>query len=138
MKASGFPKSCRLLKPADYGKVFDDVQLKVPHRNFLILAAPNTLGHARVGLIFSKKNLKLAVQRNRIKRLVRETFRHQRNLPALDIVVLGRQGLTSLDNQAVCASLNDLWGRVKTKYRPHQPPGPASSQTAGPVGTGTG
>jgi ribonuclease P protein component len=138
MKALNFPKSHRLLKPADYGKVFDDVQLKVPHRNFLILATPNTFGHARVGLIFSKKNLKLAVQRNRVKRLVRETFRHQENLPALDIVVLGRQGLVCLDNQAISASLNELWRRIRAKYRQPQPITSGSSQTTGPVSTGTG
>ena len=96
MKALGFPKSHRLLRPADYGKVFNDVQLKVPHRNFLILATPNNLGHARIGLIFSKKNLKLAVQRNRVKRQVRESFRHQTDLPGLDLVVLGRQGKNNI------------------------------------------
>ncbi|MBR9870243.1 MAG: ribonuclease P protein component [Gammaproteobacteria bacterium] len=117
MKALTFPKSVRLLKPADYGKVFDDVQLKVPHRNFLILAAPNNLGHARVGLIFSKKNLRHAVQRNRIKRQVRETFRLQQDLPSLDIIVLGRQGLNTLENPDVRSSLNDIWRRVKKKYR---------------------
>ncbi|XKH02196.1 ribonuclease P protein component [Marinobacter nauticus] len=117
MKTLGFPKSHRLLKPSDYSKVFDDVALKVPHRNFLILATPNQLGHARIGLIFSKKNLRLAVQRNRIKRQVRETFRHQQDLPGLDIVVLGRQGLNRLDNTTVQSSLNELWQRVKKKYR---------------------
>ncbi|MEP3561653.1 MAG: ribonuclease P protein component [Marinobacter sp.] len=116
MKALTFPKSVRLLKPADYGKVFDDVQLKVPHRNFLILAAPNNLGHARVGLIFSKKNLRHAVQRNRIKRQVRETFRLQQDLPSLDIIVLGRQGLNKLENPDVRSALNDIWRRVKKKY----------------------
>lgn len=117
MKTLGFPKSHRLLKPSDYSKVFDDVALKVPHRNFLILATPNDRGHARIGLIFSKKNLRLAVQRNRIKRQVRETFRLQQDLPSLDIIVLGRQGLTQLDNTAVRSSLNDLWRRVKKKHR---------------------
>lgn len=116
MKALTFPKSHRLLKPSDYSKVFDDVQLKVPHRNFLILAAPNNLGHARVGLIFSKKNLKLAVQRNRIKRQVRETFRNQQDLPALDIIVLGRQGLAQLENPAVHSALDDIWRRVKKQF----------------------
>jgi ribonuclease P protein component len=138
MKALNFPKSHRLLKPSDYGKVFDDVQLKVPHRNFLILATPNTLGYARVGLIFSKKNLKLAVQRNRIKRQVRETFRHHQNLPPLDIVVLGRQGLANLDNPTVSSSLNDLWGRLASKYRRHQPSGSATAKPADNAGRGTG
>jgi ribonuclease P protein component len=138
MKALNFPKSHRLLKPSDYGKVFDDVQLKVPHRNFLILATPNTLGYARVGLIFSKKNLKLAVQRNRIKRQVRETFRHHQNLPPLDIVVLGRQGLANLDNPTVGNSLNDLWGRLTSKYRKRQPSASTAAKPAENAGRGTG
>lgn len=115
MKALAFPKRDRLLTPSDYSRVFDEVQLKVPHRNFLILATPNQVGHARVGLIFSKKNLRLAVQRNRIKRQVRETFRHQTDLPGIDIVVLGRQGLTQLDNAAVRSALDELWTRLKKK-----------------------
>jgi ribonuclease P protein component len=131
VKALSFPKSHRLLRPADYGKVFDDVQLKVPHRNFLILATPNNLGHARIGLVFAKKNLKLSVQRNRIKRQVRETFRHQPELPGMDIIVLGRQGLAALDNQTVQASLNSLWQRLAKKYRQLPPSRPVDSPSAG-------
>jgi len=134
VKTLGFPKSHRLLKPSDYSKVFDDVILKVPHRNFLILATPNQLGHARIGLIFSKKNLRLAVQRNRIKRQVRETFRHQQNLPDLDIVVLGRQGLNHLDNSAIQQALDDLWRRVKKKYKQAQ----AQSEYSDAKSRGTG
>ncbi|MEQ9547201.1 MAG: ribonuclease P protein component [Marinobacter sp.] len=129
MKALSFPKSHRLLKPGDYGKVFNDVRIRVPHRNFLILATPNDLGHARIGLVFSKKNLKLAVQRNRIKRRVRETFRLQPDLPGLDIIVLGRQGLAQLDNRTVTATLNDLWSRLVRKHRHAQPSTPAPSPT---------
>lgn len=110
-----FTKQDRLLKPRDYSGVFSQVTVRVPHRHFLILATPNTLGHARVGLIFSKKNLKLAVQRNRIKRLVRETFRQQTDLPAMDIVILGRQGLAELDNPATHRILNELWQRLRRK-----------------------
>lgn len=131
MKALSFPKSHRLLRPADYGKVFDDVQLKVPHRNFLVLATSNQLGHARIGLIFSRKNLKLAVQRNRIKRQVRESFRLQTDLPGLDIVVLGRQGLASLEKPEVRAAVDDLWRRLRKKHAQAQPFRAASPKTAG-------
>ncbi|NMT62752.1 ribonuclease P protein component [Marinobacter orientalis] len=133
MKALTFPKSSRLLKPADYGQVFDDVQIRVPHRNFLILATPNTLGHARIGLVFSKKNLRLAVQRNRVKRRVRETFRHQTEFPALDIVVLGRRGLSELDNATLNATLTELWSRLRRKNRQLQ-----KSSTSEHSGTGKG
>jgi ribonuclease P protein component len=135
MKALNFPKSHRLLRPADYGKVFDDVQLKVPHRNFLILATPNNLGHARIGLVFAKRNLKLSVQRNRIKRQVRETFRHQPELPGMDIIVLARQGLAALDGQTVRNSLNGLWQRLAKKYHQLPQSQPADSSSAG-QGTG--
>lgn len=117
MKALSFPKSSRLLTPRDYARVFDDVQIRVPHRNFLILATFNTQGHARVGLVFSRKNLKLAVQRNRVKRRIRETFRLQPDFPALDIVVLGRRGLADVDNVTLNRLLDDLWSRLIRKHR---------------------
>ncbi len=72
--------------------------------------------------MFSKKNLKLAVQRNRVKRRVRETFRHEQNFPALDIVVLGRRGLVELDNQTLNATLTELWTRLRKKNRQLQKP----------------
>ncbi|MDI9243788.1 ribonuclease P protein component [Marinobacter sp. CHS3-4] len=117
MEALSFPKSSRLLTPRDYAKVFDNVQIRVPHRNFLILATSNDQGHARIGLVFSKKNLKLAVQRNRVKRRVRETFRHQTDFPALDIVVLGRRGLADIDNAVLNELLDELWSRLRRKHR---------------------
>lgn len=110
-----FPKTSRLLRPGDYSGVFNDVQIRVPHRHFLILASPNELGHPRLGLIFSKRNLKHAVQRNRVKRLVRETFRHRTDLGSLDIVVLGRQNLATQDNRALHNALNDLWRKLARK-----------------------
>ncbi|MBS3803653.1 MAG: ribonuclease P protein component [Oleiphilaceae bacterium] len=121
MKTFDFPKSSRLLKPKDYSGVFNHVQTRVSHRHFLILATRNDLGHARVGLVFSKKTLRLSVQRNRIKRLVRESFRHQTDLPDLDIVVLSRRGLSDLSNTQVTAILDDLWDRLKQKSQLKQP-----------------
>ncbi len=112
MGAFSFPKSSRLLRPGDYAGVFDNVKIRVPHRHFLILATPNSLGHARLGLIFSKRNLKHSVQRNRVKRLVRETFRHRTDLDAMDIVVLGRQNLARQDNKALHKALDQLWQKL--------------------------
>lgn len=113
MKDLTFPRQDRLLNAGDYRRVFNAVEYRVPGRQFLILATPNTLGHARVGLIFAKKNLKKAVDRNRIKRLTRESFRHHKHeLPAVDIVVLGRRGLAELDNAGVYRILGKLWSRL--------------------------
>ena len=131
MPGYGFPKTARLLKPKDFSGVFSNAVFRVPHKHFLILATPNQLGCARVGLVFSKKNLKLAVQRNRVKRLVRESFRHQTELPDLDIVVLGRQGLMTLDNTELRQLLDELWRRLQRKAQYHQLPPITETGTPG-------
>ena len=51
-------------------------------------AIKNKMQHARLGLVVTKKGNAKAVRRNRIKRIVRETFRHhQANLGRYDIVL---------------------------------------------------
>lgn len=79
----------------------------------LILATPNELGWPRLGLVIGKKNIRLAVQRNRAKRLIRESFRlRQQAIPALDIVVLARRGLDKQNNSQLHAELNTLWDKL--------------------------
>ncbi len=52
------------------------------------LTGPNGLDIARLGLIVPKKVLARAVDRNRLKRLVREVFRlHQQGLSGKDVIV---------------------------------------------------
>jgi len=57
-----------------------------------------------------KKALKRAVWRNRVKRVVRESFRlNQHNLPAIDIVVIAKGGVKEMDNEALFKLLEKLW-----------------------------
>ena len=52
-----------------------------------LLAAPNGMNYPRLGLIVPKKIIATAIARNRIKRLIRESFRlHQHELIGLDVV----------------------------------------------------
>jgi ribonuclease P protein component len=70
-------------------------------------------GPARLGLAISRKAAPRAVDRNRIKRLIREHFRHnQRRLPAVDLVFYGQAGLAALDNEQLRARLADIWLKV--------------------------
>ena len=67
-------------------------------------------GAARLGLAISKKHCKLAVSRNRIKRLVRESFRHhQATLAGLDVVVLNQPGTHRASNSDLLQSLEAHW-----------------------------
>lgn len=96
-----FPRHCRLLTAGDFRCVFDNAEIKVSNKHFLLLAKRNTLDNPRIGFVLSKKNIKLAIDRNRVKRLTREVFRLKREtLPSIDIVFLGRRGLGDLDNTA--------------------------------------
>jgi len=80
----------------------------------MALARWNTLGHSRLGLVVSKKNVKLAVDRNRFKRLVRESVRlRQDQLPGVDIVVLARRGVQDMDNDALYRQLHGMWKRLR-------------------------
>nr|WP_267135151.1 ribonuclease P protein component [Halomonas dongshanensis] len=109
----GFPRCLRLLNAGDYRYVFEQADLKVHGKGMMALARWNTQGQPRLGLVVSKKNVKLAVQRNRFKRLVRESVRlRQEQLPGVDIVVMARRGVHELDNETLHRQLHGLWKRL--------------------------
>jgi ribonuclease P protein component len=111
--SEAFGKSLRLLNARDYGAVFDDAPVRASHQHLLILSKPNQLSSARLGLVIAKKNVRLAVQRNRIKRILRESFRlNQQQLVGLDIVILARRGLDELDNRQLHKLINKQWQRL--------------------------
>jgi len=74
------------------------------------------LSDSRLGIIVAKKNVKLAVQRNRIKRLLRESFRCKReSIPNIDIVVLAKKSVDKLNNTACSEELDYLWRKLGRK-----------------------
>ncbi|RDB44642.1 ribonuclease P protein component [Halomonas sp. DQ26W] len=118
MSGHDFPPQLRLLTAGDYRLVFDHAAFKVHGNGLMALACPNGLGHPRLGLVFSKKNVRRAVDRNRLKRLTRESIRlQQHQLPAVDIVVLARRGANELDNATLHRQLNGMWRRLDRDVR---------------------
>ena len=116
MAEFGFPKDSRLLNAADYKAVFDNAQYKVSCRHFLMLAVSNDRGAKRLGMVIAKKSVAKAVQRNRIKRQIRESFRKTRpGIEPFDVVVLARKDVDKLSNPQVMVSLSSLWCDLEQK-----------------------
>ena len=85
---------------------------------FLLLAAPGATQSSRLGVVVAKKAIRRAVRRNRIKRLVREKFRHHPFDKAIDLVVLARSGADQMDNPSVWNELDRLWRALGQKVSP--------------------
>ena len=75
-----------------------------------MLCRANNGGAARLGLAISKKNCRAATGRNRIKRIIRESFRqHQATLNGLDVVVINQPAARNSNNQQIFDSLHGHW-----------------------------
>lgn len=105
-----FSREKRLLIAEHFKKVFDSPDKKISKFNLLLLACNNSLTYPRLGLVIGKKSVKLAVQRNRIKRQIRETFRlNQHTLNNYDMVIVARKGLADLQNDQLQKQLVKIW-----------------------------
>lgn len=108
-----FGKARRLLNAKDYSRVFDDAEAKASHKHLLLLARANRGPRHRLGLVIARKNVRLAVDRNRIKRITREVFRTlPDSQPTLDVVVLARRGIDQLDNANLSTILRQQWQKL--------------------------
>jgi ribonuclease P protein component len=108
-----FNRDKRLLTPRHFKTVFDSPTGKVPGKNLLLLARENDFEHPRLGLVIGKKSVKLSVQRNRLKRVMRDSFRlHQELLAGWDIVIVARKGLGDVENPELHQHLGKLWKRL--------------------------
>jgi len=115
-----FTKNNRLLDAADFGRVFDRAT-RSRDELFTVLCRRNKQSIARLGLAISKKHCRKATARNRIKRIIRESFRQQQALLAgLDVVVINRPGATAATSHQISDSLDRHWQRC-SKARTQRP-----------------
>jgi ribonuclease P protein component len=112
MAGARFPKRSRLLEPQQFRAVFDGPQQRLSAGELLLLSRPNQLPHARIGIVIGKKVSRRACDRNRFKRVIRESFRHQHALAGQDIIVLARRGIADLDNPEINRRIHSLWLRL--------------------------
>ncbi len=113
----GFDKTRRLLHKNEFDVVFSHAK-KLANTEFTVLFCDNSLGCARLGLIISKKIVNKAHDRNRIKRILRESFRLNSKLPAVDVVILAKPYAKKALPYQMRANLDKLWNRLSTQHGP--------------------
>jgi ribonuclease P protein component len=106
------PKDVRLRKRAEFLKLSRHGR-KIRTSYFIAAVSKGTEKNNRIGITVSKK-VGNAVARNRIKRLVREYFRHRKDFVSgtNDISIIARKGLTALSNREIYEKLNKLFEKI--------------------------
>lgn len=105
----------RLTRPNQFKQAFANGR-RVHQPPFTLVFRLNTLGHARFGMAIGKRYAKRAVERNRLKRQLREAFRsHCDELPAVDCVFYLNSVSAGHSNAMLRSAIDRLWQKMKAK-----------------------
>lgn len=109
-----FPRTARLLKAGDFAALRGNSK-RISARHFLAEFSPNAQSSCRLGQAVSRRVSKRAVDRNRIKRLARESYRHiLGDLPCVDILLIARSSAVKTPSSELRADLDSLWKKLAT------------------------
>mgnify|MGYP006098525775 CR=1 FL=1 len=98
-----------------FAHVFKCPDFKLKSKGFSLLAKKNSRDNPRLGISLKKKNIKLSVHRNLVKRLIKETFVYQKDkLPNLDYIIISSRGL-DIKNPALKHEIYSLWENASSK-----------------------
>jgi ribonuclease P protein component len=101
----------RLKRPEEYKQVFSSKR-RSSDKSFLFLAKTNGFNRARLGLAVPKKYIHSAVERNKLKRIIRESFRlKQEKLKGNDIVVVVKNKM-DVNQESINSILTEHWDNV--------------------------
>ena len=114
----------RLVRGSDFRKAFrQGIRLDGPL--FLMVAAANGRAYCRLGLAASRK-VGGAVERNRAKRLLRESFRRQKTAAGFDLVLIPKAEILKRTQGEVEREYRERLKRLATRAsrraRPEPPP----------------
>lgn len=111
-----FPREYRLTTQGDFRFVFSNPKIS-QDEYFRVLGRANKSEACRLGLAVSRKNCRKATGRNRLKRVIRESFRHHAEELAggggIDIIVLTTAKAASICNNTLTSSLETHWQQIK-------------------------
>ena len=87
MASFRFARLAKIVKTDDFSSVFN-LRKRIASQHLVMRYRVNEANLPRLGLIVSKKTAKLAVQRNYMRRVLRDLFRlNQQRLPTVDLVI---------------------------------------------------
>ena len=110
--AASLPTSARLRRPREFQDVFSAGK-RVQQSPLAAAYRGNQQQGARLGLAIGRRFAPRAVDRNRAKRQIRESFRHcSARLPSVDLVVFPRAPLADVDNSTLRRAADALWRKV--------------------------
>ncbi|MEK6589968.1 MAG: ribonuclease P protein component [Nitrospinota bacterium] len=120
MGSESFNKKERLLKKWEYQKVFDK-GWRINKRFFIIYGIRKVQGFTRIGISVPKR-VGSAIKRNKIKRLIREVFRRNKDrfIQSHDIVIVakdGAEGLSFKDIEKILLLTIESGINVDTDYQ---------------------
>jgi ribonuclease P protein component len=114
---AAFTRKQKLTKAIEFTRVFNKPFIS-SDGCFKVLARTSGCESSRLGMAVSRHVDKHAVGRNRIKRVVRESFRlnYSANRVNLDVVVLPRRESASMCNEKLFRSLKRHWSRLENQF----------------------
>jgi ribonuclease P protein component len=105
-------RALRLRRPSEFQLGYAQGR-RFGNELFSATVRANAEAHPRLGQSVAVRIAGTAVNRNRLRRLVRESFRlRQHELPAVDIIVGVRAAARTTDNPALRAALDRLWNKI--------------------------
>lgn len=116
MGDQAFLKNKRLLNSKEFDAVFKNKDYRIGTSEFLVLAKHNSEPQSRIGMVIGKKSVKNAVNRNKVKRAIRETFRKNHHPESkLDIVIVARSGVNKTLTTSLQFGLTKIWADLSKK-----------------------
>lgn len=119
-----FVKQQRLLNSKAFTPVFNSPSFKIHQPNILLFVkilylSNSAINTSRLGLAITKKKIKRANQRNRIKRLSREYFRlhHHELSQAVDITIIIKHFPVTITNAEIVAQLDMAFKQINSKLK---------------------
>jgi ribonuclease P protein component len=116
-RLAGFPRRYRLTRTDDFSSVFSFRKL-IKSPNFLLHYRPHggeQTDGVRLGLVIAKRYLRRSVDRNLVKRLIREAFRIGRSeLSSCDLIVrLAAKPVLPIDRRALAGEIRNLLKKMR-------------------------